>query len=187
MELLNKVKRIMTAPKKEWTVIEAENTSHGKLFTEYVLPLALISAITAFVLSGLIGLLVLGTHLYLTLCVMQAVSLFIAMTGGVYLTAFIVNILADSFGATKNFDKAFALVAYSYTPMLLGGVFLFLSHWLTSLAGIYGLYLQYIGLQPMMKNPPEKTAGYFIIILVVEAIVATVLSWLFFFILIKSI
>ena len=34
------------------------------------------------------------------------------MVAGIFLTAAIINLLADSFGAKKNYDSAFALVAY---------------------------------------------------------------------------
>jgi peptidoglycan biosynthesis protein MviN/MurJ (putative lipid II flippase) len=101
------------------------------------------------------------------------------MTGGVYLTAFVVNLLADNFGAKKDFDRAFATVAYSYTPMFVAGVFLIYPSglsWVASLAGLYGLYLLYTGLQPMMKSPDDKKTGYLVATLIVAAAVAVVLA-----------
>lgn len=47
---------------------------------------------------------------------------------------------------------------------------------LVSIAGLYGLYLLYIGLQPLMKQPADKTAVYFIISLIVTVVVSVVLS-----------
>jgi hypothetical protein len=179
MEIINKVKRILTAPKKEWTVVEVENTSHVKLFTGYVFPLSLIPAIAAFIGYGLVGYSVFGVHVHsIEWGVRQAISQFIAMAGGVYLTAFVVSALAENFGAKKDFNKAFAMVAYAYTPMFLGGIFYLYPSlsWLASLAGIYGLYLLYTGLLPVMKCPAEKTSGYFVITLIVAAGVAIVLT-----------
>jgi hypothetical protein len=180
MEIVDRVKKIVTTPKTEWTVIETENTPSTKLLTEYVLLLALIPTIAAFIGYWLIGSSIPGMRLHsLEWGIRQAIIQFITSVGGVYLTAFIVNILAGSFGAKKDFDKAFAVVAYSYTPIFLGGVFLLLPSLslLSSLVGIYGLYLLYIGLQPMMKCPAEKVTGYFIIVLIATIVVSIILTF----------
>ena len=179
MEIVNRVKNILTAPKTEWTAIEEENTPHAKLFTTYVLPLAVIPAIAAFIGYGLIGHSILGIRVgSVGLGIQQAISQFIVSAGGVYLTAFVINFLAENFGAKKNFDKAFSLVAYAYTPMFLGGVFLILPSLslLSSLAGLYGLYLLYVGLQPIMKSPEDKTTTYFVVSLLAMIVVAVVLG-----------
>jgi hypothetical protein len=65
------------------------------------------------------------------------------------------------------------LVAYSYTPSLVGGMLAIIPviGWLGTLFGIYGLYLLYLGLPIMMKTPKDKVAIYFIISLVVMVIV----------------
>jgi hypothetical protein len=177
--MIERVKQILTDPKTTWTVVESENTPHVKLFTQYVLPFALIPAIAAFIGYGLVGYSAFGIHIHsVEWGIRQAVSQFIAMTGGVYLTAFVINFLAENFGARKDFDRAFSLVAWAYMPMFVGGVFYVIPSlsWLSSLAGVYGLYLLYIGLEPMMKQPAEKTTGYFIACLVVAALVAVILS-----------
>jgi hypothetical protein len=179
MDIINRVKNILLTPKMEWQTIEAENTPHVKVFTSYVVPLALIPAIAAFIGYGLIGYSVLGVHIGgIGWGIRYAIIQYVTMLGGTYLTAFVIDTLANSFGATKNFDKAYSLVAYVYTPALVGGVFYLIPaiSWLASLASLYSLYLLYIGLQPMMKQPAEKTVSYFIVSLVVVAVVAVVLS-----------
>jgi hypothetical protein len=180
MEIVEKVKSVLIDPKKEWVTVDAENVPWTKLFTGYVLPLALIPAIAAFVGYGLIGYSVFGVRIHsIEWGIRQALIQFISMTGGVYLTAFVVNLLADNFGAKKDFDRAFATVAYSYTPMFVAGIFLIYPaglSWITSLSGLYGLYLLYTGLKPMMKSPDDKTTGYFIFTLIVAAAVAVVLA-----------
>jgi hypothetical protein len=180
MEIINRVKKIITTPKTEWAVIATENTPSTKLCTEYVLLLALIPAIATFIGHWLVGYSAFGLKIHsIEWGIRQAVIQFISMVGGIYLTAFIVNILAENFGgAKKDFDKAFALVAYSYTPIFIGGVFLLLPSLslLASLMGIYGLYLLYIGLQPVMKCPDEKATGYFIVTLIATIVVSVVLA-----------
>jgi hypothetical protein len=179
MEIVNRIKSILVSPKKEWQTIEAENASHIKVFTSYVVPLALIPAIAAFIGYGLIGYSVLGHHVgSVSWGLRQAIVQYAAMIGGTYITAFVINALAENFGAKKDFDHAFSLVAYAYTPMFAGGVFYILPSlsWLASLAGLYGLYLLYIGLQPMMKAPADKQASYFVVSLIATIAVSAVLS-----------
>jgi len=180
MEIINKVKNVLVSPKTEWLTISEENVPHAKMFTGYVLLLALIPAVAAFIGHGLIGHSVFGIRVGGTISygLSQAIIQFITMAGGVYVTAFVIDALANSFGAQKNFDKAFSLVAYSYTPMFIGGIFYILPSlsWIASLAGIYGLYLLYIGLQPMMKAPAEKQTTYFIVSLLLMIAVWVVLS-----------
>lgn len=187
MEIINRVKNILVVPKEEWATIEAENKSHKEILTSYLLLLALIPAVCQFIRYGLAGYNVLGVHIGGTVSwgIRQALVLYISMVGGVYLTAWIVDLLAESFGSTKNFDKAFALVAYSYTPMCVAGVFYLLPSLsvLATLAGLYGLYILYTGLKPMMKTPDEKQVVYFVVslisVIVVSAILSTVLTTIF--------
>ena len=179
MEIINNVINILLTPKTEWQAIEAENAPHAKVFKTYVVMLALIPAIAAFIGWGLIGYSAFGIHVRnIGWGLRQAIALYIAMLGGTYITAFVIDALAVNFGATKDFNRAFSLVAYTYTPMFVGGVFYILPSlsWLASLAGLYGLYLLYIGLQPMMKAPSDKQTSYFVVSLIATVAVAVVLS-----------
>jgi hypothetical protein len=180
METISRIKSILVSPKTEWQTIEAENAPHAKVFTTYVVPLAIIPAMAAFIGYGLIGYSVLGVHVSsISWGLRQAIVQYVTMLGGTYITAFVINALAENFGTKKDFDRAFSLVAYAYTPMFVGGVFYLLPSlaWLASLAGLYGLYLLYIGLQPMMKAPADKQTSYFIVSLVVTIVVSAVLSF----------
>jgi len=179
MNLVNRVKNMLITPKTEWVTIESENTSHAKLFFAYVLPLALIPAIAAFIGYGLIGHSYWGGRVHsISWGVRQAVSQLITMCAGTYIAAFVIYLLADTFNSKKDFNKAFELVAYAYTPMFVGGIFYIYPSisWLASLCGIYGLYLLYIGLQPIMVTPNEKKTGYFVVSLLVMAAAVVVLG-----------
>ena len=183
MEIVNRVKQILISPKTEWPIIDGENDSHITVLTKYVLLLAAIPAVAAFIGSGLIGYSVFGHHFAsVSMGIRQAIVQYISMVGGVYLTAFVIDLLAPNFGSQKNFDKAFSLVAYSFTPAFVGGIFLFYIPLtiISSLASLYGLYLLYIGLTPMMKTSEEKRTSYFIVSLLVMLvglfIVSTILG-----------
>ncbi|MDR0419958.1 MAG: YIP1 family protein [Prevotellaceae bacterium] len=178
MEIINRLKNVLVSPKTEWQTIEAENSPHVKVFTGYVVPLALIPAVAAFIGYGLIGYSVWGVHISsVSWGVRQAIVQYVAMLSGVYITAFVINALADNFGAKKDFNRAVSLVAYAYTPMFVGGLFYLLPSlsWLASLAGLYGLYIIYTGLQPLMKVQSEKQASYFVVSLIVTVAVSAAL------------
>jgi len=180
MEIINRVKNILVAPKEEWATIEAEQNSHVKILTSYLLLLALIPAVCQFIRYGLVGHSILGVHVggAISWGIRQALVSYISMIGGVYLTAWIIDLLAESFGSTKNFDKSFALVAYSYTAMCVAGVFYILPSLsvLATLAGLYGLYILYTGLKPMMKTPDDKQGVYFVVSLICVIVVSAILS-----------
>ncbi|MDR1340376.1 MAG: hypothetical protein LBK58_10045 [Prevotellaceae bacterium] len=64
IERIERIKSILLSPKTEWQTVEAENAPHMKVFTTYVVPLALIPAIAAFVGYGLTGYSVFGVHVH---------------------------------------------------------------------------------------------------------------------------
>jgi hypothetical protein len=180
MEIIERVKNILVSPKTEWQTVETENAPHLKVLTTYVALLAIIPAVAAFIGYGLIGYSALGVHVHsVSWGLRQAIVQYITMLGGVYLTAFVINALADNFGARKDFNRAFSLVAYAYTPMFAGGIFYLLPSlsWIASLAGLYGLYLIYTGLQPQMKAPADRQTAYFVTGLIVTIVVSALLSF----------
>jgi len=141
--------------------------------------LAAIPAVAAFIGYGVIGYSMWGHHYAsVSLGIKHAIIEYIRMVGGVYLTAFVINVLAENFGSQKNFDKAFSLVAYAYTPVFVGGFFYIYHAFsiLAVLASIYGLYLLYIGLCPMMKTSDDKRISYFVVSLLVMVVASFVLS-----------
>jgi hypothetical protein len=106
MEIINRIKSILVSPKTEWQTIEVENAPHMKVFISYVVPLALIPAIAAFVGYGLISYSVLGVHVSnIGWGLRQAIVQYAAMLGGTYITAFVINALAENFGTKKDFDR----------------------------------------------------------------------------------
>jgi len=44
------------------------------------------------------------------------------------------------------------------------------------IAGLYGLYLLYIGLTPLMKNPQDKSIGYTALIIVCYIVLAIIMG-----------
>jgi hypothetical protein len=47
-KIIQRVKNILLTPKTEWAVIESENAPHAKVFTSYLLLLALIPTVAIY-------------------------------------------------------------------------------------------------------------------------------------------
>ncbi|SFK63591.1 Yip1 family protein [Proteiniphilum acetatigenes] len=179
MNTIQRAKNILRTPKTEWDLISEENNGHVKLLTGYLIPLALIPAIAGFIGYGLIGYSVIGIQIgSIGFGIRQALVSFISTVGSVYLSAWVISFLADKFDSLKSFDKAFELVVYSYTPMCVAGILLIYTplSFLVSLGGLYGLYLLYVGLVPMLQTPGEKKTPFFLVSLLAIVLVSVILS-----------
>jgi hypothetical protein len=178
MNLVERAKNIILKPKDEWIVIDQETTSVSTVIVSYLLPLALIPTVAAFIGYGVIGAAFFGP--VLSWGIKQAIVTFITTIVGVYLSAFIIDTLAPNFGSTKDFRRALQLVVYSYTPVMIAGAFQAIPVLgIFGILGFYGLYLLYIGIKPMMKTPDDKVTVYFIVSLLVNIAVYFILAAIF--------
>lgn len=175
MNLVDRVKNIIMTPKTEWPVIAAEDANPTAILTGYVVPLAAVPALATVIGTGLIG----GPFgASLAFGIGTGVISFIVGVAGVYLTALVMDYLAPNFGSQKNFGRALQTVAYSYTPAWVGGILSILPaiSWLGTLAGLYGLYLMYLGLPHTMKTPEDKTIIYMVVTIIVLVVIYAILA-----------
>ena len=86
--------------------------------------------------------------------------------------------LAPSFSSEKNINKSAQLVAYAYTPGMIGAFLNILPMLaiLGGLFGLYGIYLWYLGLGPMKKTPEDKKVVYLIVSILVMIVVFIVVG-----------
>jgi hypothetical protein len=182
MDLVSRAKNIIMTPKTEWPVIAGEEPNVGQILTGYVLPLALIPTIASILGFGLFSFGARGSFAWgIAMGLVQLITAFV----GVYVTAFVIDLLAPNFSSQKGLGRAAQLVAYSYTPAWVAGIFLLIPviGWLAGLAGLYGLYLLYLGLPHMMKTPQDKVVVYMVVsilvLLVVYFVVSGILSTIF--------
>jgi hypothetical protein len=165
MNLIPRIKNISLSPRSEWEMIAPEVTTPGDLYKSYIIPLAAIGPAASFVgMSAFgMGLSFLGTYRLplLTVLSMQLTSYVVALIS-VYLLALLINGLAPSFSGQRDFMQALKLAAYAYTPAWVAGVLLLLPSLggLALLAGLYSLYVFYLGVMPMMKVPDDKAIGF---------------------------
>jgi hypothetical protein len=170
MNLIERVKKILFTPDKEWDVINNEQPNIPGIITGYVLPLAGAAAVAAFIGYGLIGFRILGFRVNgIEWGLYHAISKLVMGIGSVSLCALIIDAFAPSFGSEKNMGRSVQLVAYAYTPAWIGGLFSILPviSIIGSIASLYGLYLLYIGMPKLKKTPAANQAGYFIVSIVV--------------------
>jgi len=82
---------------------------------------------------------------------------------GVYLLAWVIDLLAPSFDAEKNFGRSLQLAVYSSTPQWIAGILLLFSvtaSLLILLVSLYAIYLLAVGMPVLKKAPQEKVVGY---------------------------
>ncbi len=97
----------------------------------------------------------------------------------VFVVALIVDALAPSFGGTKDRVQALKTVAYCYTASWVAGIAAivpFISLLIMLAAGIYGIYLLYLGLPHTMKCPQDKAAGYTAVIIIVVIVLSLLIG-----------
>lgn len=170
MNLIERAKNIIISPAKEWDVIATEQPDTGKIITGYVLPLAGAAALAAFIGYGFLASRYFGG---INWGIYHAVSVLVGALAGVFISAFVIDALAPSFGSEKNMGRSVQLVAYSYTAGWVGGLLAIIPAiaFLGALAGLYGLYLLYLGMPKLKKTPADKHVGYFVVSLLVIIVV----------------
>jgi hypothetical protein len=173
MALVERAKNIIMSPKTEWAVIAAEEPNSGSMVTGYALPLILLSAAASLVGYGFLDS-VWGINWGLYYAIMTIVM----GLASIYITSFVVDALASSFGSQKNSGRAMQLVIYSSTPAWIGGILNIVPvvGIIGSLFGLYGIYLIYLGLPHTMKTPQDKIGIYMIVTLVVLIVVYIIIG-----------
>jgi len=172
MNIVDRAKNILMTPKTEWPVIASETPAIGEIMLKYVLPLALIPAVAQVIGYGLVG----GTFVSywsFSAAIGTGIVAFLTAVVGVYITAYVVDLLAPNFGSEKNLGRAVQLVAYSNTPGWLAGILNIIPAlgFLALLAAIYGIYLLYLGMPDLMKTPKEKVLPYLVVTIIVVIVV----------------
>src|SRR6478672_5060434 len=176
VNIVERVKNIIMTPKTEWDVIAGEATQRKDLIITYVLPLAALAAIAGFIGTVIIGSFFLGKMSFVWGLVGLVFHLVMSVVS-VFVIGFVIDALAPSFGGQKNFNQAIKVAAYSYTPGFIGGLFAIipiLGGFVGLLFALYGLYVLYLGLPKLMKNPEDKTIIYELVVIVVAIVV-----WMF--------
>lgn len=176
--VVDRARRLLLDPKAEWPRIDAEGTTPKGIFTSYVMIVAAIPAVAyalmmILFMPSLPGVFGFSIPSILAGTVVQ----YLLSLAGVYVMSLIIDALAPSFGGTKDSLKALKVAAYYPTAVWVASAALvipFIGLLIVLVGLVYSLYLLYIGLPVLMKNPPDKTAPYFVVLL----LIAIVVFWL---------
>ncbi len=161
MNVAARAKAILVDPSGEWAAIERETGDPAYLLSHYVVWLALVPALFSFAGVCIVGVVMPGGGLVRAPIfdgLFGAIFGYVLTCTSVLLLGLIIDLAAPWFGGRRDFDSAFKLAMYSFTPVWLAGIFLLLPglRFLT-LTGCYGLYVLWLGLPPLMKTPERNS------------------------------
>lgn len=181
MNLIDRAKNILVTPATEWPVVAAESTSTGTILTGYVLPLAAVSAVAAFIGSVIVGYGMPGIGSYrvpVTTGIVVAVWSVATAVVGCFLIGLIVSALAPTFGGQKSDLQGLKVAAYSFTPVWIAGILRIIPVLgiLGLIGAIYAVYLLYLGLQMVMKAPQDKAVVYTLAVVALAFVAMFILS-----------
>ena len=182
--VLQRIKNILLSPNAEWPLIAAEPTSVVQISVGYVLPLTALVALMSWVrlffaeARSPFG----GTVQWLhTLGLGTVAMIFLLSFSGLWIMALIIDGFAPTFGGSRDRRQAFKVAVYSFTPAYVGSVLMLLPILPTALqlfAGLYGIYLLYIGLPVVMRSPPDRALGYTATVIACAFLLSVVLRFL---------
>jgi hypothetical protein len=182
MDIVNRAQQIILKPKEEWLNIKEEKTTLAELFTSYVMILLAIPAIAQFIGMSLVGRKIAFVGWYrigIGSGLLYAVLFYVFSLVSVYVFGIVINALAPTFSSKPDAINSMKLAVYSMTPMWVAGVLYIIPFlgWLVIIAGLYGIYVLYLGFAcPMMDTPKEKIMAYLIVSLVVVVVLWVIVA-----------
>jgi len=179
--LQTRVVNILTKPAEEWRVIAGESDTVEGLLRNYAAPLAVIPAVGQFIGYTIVGVSVplLGTFRYgIVRGFVSACLAFVFALVGAWIAAIVVDKLAPTFQSRGNTTQALKLVVYAMTPVWVAGVLNLVPAlaFLGIIAGLYAIYLFYLGLPVLMGTPADKVIPYMVVSALVIIVVSVVLG-----------
>ena len=160
MNFIDRIKKILLSPKDEWQTIAGESATVQSLYVGYIVILAAIGPLAMLVSFGVLG---------LGFGVGAAVFAYIHSLVGVAILALIVDLLAPTFGGTRDFVAAMKLVAYSLTAVWVAQIALLIPvvGMLVVLIGlVYAFYLFFLGVPVLKKATADKAVPFTIVVLI---------------------
>src|SRR5450755_1299874 len=180
--LIQRILNITLKPKAEWPVIAAEPPSMSRIVVGCVVPLAAIQSLLSFVHMAVIGVSVPfagNVRMPLGSSLTAAVMGFVFALIGMFLLALIVNAWAPFFAGRRNLAESLKVAAYAAVPGWLGsffGVLPVLGVLIGLIAGLYAIYVLYLGLPVVMRAPKEKALAYTVAVILTGMLLGLVIG-----------
>ncbi len=162
--LVARVQALLMTPTAAWARIAGEDTDRQAVFRTFVLPLAAIPPLAAF-----IGLSVVGVSIgQSTVFVPVMAGLWNAAVGyglalvGVHVFAWAITRLAARLEVAADEDIAFKLAAFGPVAAWVSGIFMVIPALsiLALLGSFYSLYLLYVGIDTLIKGEARSPAAF---------------------------
>ena len=168
MNVARRAQAILADPFREWAAIDKEPGDPVYVLSRYVAVLALLPAVFSFSGACIVGVVLPNGGLVRAPLVngaFGAILGYVLSCAIVLVLGVIINLVAPLLGGRRNFDSAFRLAAYSFTPAWLAGVFLILPglQFLT-LTGFWGAYILWLGLPLLIKSSGAKSVAFTVLI-----------------------
>jgi len=175
MNLVERVKGILLQPNSEWSAIAREPGNAGYLFPNYVAIVAAIPPVCSFIGMTVIGY---GPIRYgIGAGLVAAIITYVLSLIGVFVIAYVIDFLAGTFGAQKNFENAMRVSAYTPTAAWVAGIFnLIPALGFLGILGLYSLYLLYTGIGSLMRPSADKALIY-----TIAVIICAIIVWIIIF------
>jgi len=175
MSFVQRVQSILLTPRSAWPTIAAEPATVQSIYTNWVMVLAAIGPVVMIVISPLMGGIGFGLR--------AAVAAYVNSLVAVALLAAVVDVLAPSFGGTKDFMRSLKLVAYSFTSVWVAQVALIVPAlgWLLILvAMLYGFYLFFLGAPLLGRCSVDKGVPFTIVVILCAVVLGVIVQRILF-------
>jgi hypothetical protein len=98
---------------------------------------------------------------------------YILSLAALYACALVIDALAPAFRSEKGLTNALKLAVYSSTPAWIAGVLQLIPALapFAFLLSLYGFYLFYLGLSPLMRTPEQSRVVYFIVLAIISLLI----------------
>jgi hypothetical protein len=146
------IRSILINPVKYWAETDIDNRSVLAVRNSILLPLILITSISA--VAG--SLIFTNVELSPVYSLLTGINCFCLFFCTVYVTAFILKEITYPLDLGRDFDTSLIIIMFSITPFLLCQIIsrLFESLLFMNVIGLYGLYIFWVGVEKIL-NPPQ--------------------------------
>ena len=172
MALVDRARNMILQPAAEWPIVAMEPATPASLYTGYIIPLALIGPVCAFISQA-----VFFHHPVVGIAV--AALTIVLELAYVFIIALIAAAIAPSFNGVPDRMQALKWIAYGYTARWVAGVaqlIPILGALVVLVASLYSLYTLYIGAVPMMRLPQEKAIGYVVVLVLCVIVLGIIIG-----------
>lgn len=162
MNIVERAKNIVVAPKDEWPRIASEPMTAQQVYSNWLVWLAAIGPVAILIGWSMTA----GARI----SVPMAITHYLIALAMPAILALVIDAVAPYFGGTKDFVSALKLTAFSYTPAYLAGVLHLIGYMggvLVLVASIYAWYVFYLGVPVLRKASADKAIAFTIVIVVI--------------------